>query len=315
MWSGDVPRFDTHRIAEHADGLELGRPLVHPTDDRISGRHARLTINRDDCICIDDLGSRNGTYVDGTHITSPVLLRAPPNIVRLGRSVFVIVPEIRPFEHIPLTKREGLVIGGTLDRIVRAVDTAAIEVDNLVLAGTRSVGLPLARCYARAFGDEFPIFEGTTNSVESVLKGSPRALVLELGSNYLTDRDRNTIDELLETDLRIVTRIRSKAQVAQLPARLATRVIELPTHRYDELPMTLLNIVREVDPARTLHAGAVELVLRMMRRFDEDHLLDRFRVGVRRWRDMVPETPAGPLRYEHLMPSFDPPPHWVIPPV
>ena len=75
----DGPGAGSGRTFDLDAPLDVGRdpmagiPLVE--DERVSWRHARLTPT-DGGLRIDDLGSRNGTYVDGERVSSPVLV--PP---------------------------------------------------------------------------------------------------------------------------------------------------------------------------------------------------------------------------------------------
>jgi pSer/pThr/pTyr-binding forkhead associated (FHA) protein len=71
------------------DGLGIGREtdntVVITGDAYISGHHAKLTL-RDDRILVDDLGSRNGTVVNGTRLTRPHPLRIGDRI-QIGYTV------------------------------------------------------------------------------------------------------------------------------------------------------------------------------------------------------------------------------------
>lgn len=66
-------------------GLVIGRALaceVTIDDSYASGRHARL-YDRDGHVYIEDLNSTNGTYVNGTRVSTQQLLR-PRDVVRIG---------------------------------------------------------------------------------------------------------------------------------------------------------------------------------------------------------------------------------------
>jgi type III secretion system YscD/HrpQ family protein len=58
-------------------------------DTSISRQHARLTINPENLITIEDLNSRNGTFIDGEKITGSHTL-SPNVLVTLGTTAFVI---------------------------------------------------------------------------------------------------------------------------------------------------------------------------------------------------------------------------------
>ncbi len=52
-------------------------------DDKASRHHATITQNPDDTLTLEDLGSTNGTHVDGRRITTPTAL-TPTNTIRIG---------------------------------------------------------------------------------------------------------------------------------------------------------------------------------------------------------------------------------------
>src|SRR5438045_368589 len=70
------------RAAPAADG-RLG------DDSEISRRHARVSRGPDGRLTVEDLGSANGTYVNGERIDSPRTL-APGDVVRLGKTVLQV---------------------------------------------------------------------------------------------------------------------------------------------------------------------------------------------------------------------------------
>lgn len=60
------------------------------TDDYTSTRHAKLTLRGTDWY-VEDLGSTNGTYLDRTKVSAPILV--PPGApIRIGKTVL----ELRP---------------------------------------------------------------------------------------------------------------------------------------------------------------------------------------------------------------------------
>lgn len=65
---------------------EVGIVLTH--DDLVSRRHARLSPSPDGVV-LEDLASRNGTFVNGTEIYSPVLVR-PGDEITIGVTVLEI---------------------------------------------------------------------------------------------------------------------------------------------------------------------------------------------------------------------------------
>src|ERR1700747_133263 len=88
------------RVVQLADGLEIGRRPPTPDGGRalalpdrtVSSRHARITRtvapDKSDVFELVDLGSTNGTYVDGHRLTGPVTLR-PGALIFVGAQVMV----------------------------------------------------------------------------------------------------------------------------------------------------------------------------------------------------------------------------------
>lgn len=65
------------RVPLRGAGILLGRNpecTLVLDDDFASGRHARI-FEQGDAWCVEDLGSTNGTYVEGQRLTEPVALR------------------------------------------------------------------------------------------------------------------------------------------------------------------------------------------------------------------------------------------------
>jgi DNA-binding NtrC family response regulator len=101
--AGVVVVFSVDRAACLPFPLD-GRPLVlgrdcqggaSVDDARVSHRHAEVSFGPEGW-AVRDLGSRNGTRVDGQQISKPVLCPRPP-VVGFGRSVALAVPDILPF--------------------------------------------------------------------------------------------------------------------------------------------------------------------------------------------------------------------------
>jgi pSer/pThr/pTyr-binding forkhead associated (FHA) protein len=71
-------------IGRHADGLgRLGN------DEEISRYHARLSLDADELFAVEDLGSTNGTFVNGLRISVPQTLKQGDTI-ELGGSTLVV---------------------------------------------------------------------------------------------------------------------------------------------------------------------------------------------------------------------------------
>jgi len=79
--AGDAYAIDSTALSV-GRGDENDLPIAG--DDYVSGRHARFEPRRDG-VYLRDLGSTNGTFVNGIRITSPRRL-APGDIVKIGET-------------------------------------------------------------------------------------------------------------------------------------------------------------------------------------------------------------------------------------
>ncbi len=71
-------------------GRTVEGPGAVPADTDLSRRHARFSPTPDGRIVVEDLGSTNGTYVNGTRIQGPQLVR-PGDQVRMGGTTVELV--------------------------------------------------------------------------------------------------------------------------------------------------------------------------------------------------------------------------------
>lgn len=146
VFDGAQPTLRSFRIG--VAGTVIGRELLGDTslDDRLSRQHARVRIERGRFV-VTDLGSRNGTFVDGSPVITTTEV-APPAVVRTGRTIAVLLPDVRRFEHTVVEIRDGVVIGPTLAMAWQQVGNAARSGDVLLLTGESGTGKELA---AQAF--------------------------------------------------------------------------------------------------------------------------------------------------------------------
>ena len=90
-----------------------------------------------------DLGSRNGTYVDGTRLAGSAPFEAP-RVLRIGRTVLVFVPNLSALARGTVTHDGGLVVGPTLAVASTRVSRAAALGSTLLVTGESGVGKELA---------------------------------------------------------------------------------------------------------------------------------------------------------------------------
>ncbi len=108
-------------------GRDVGCDLALP-DEQISRRHAALEPRADGTVILTDLGSTNGTFVNGHRLAGPVLLSGGEEL-RLGDTTCAV-------EVVPAGPQPSLVQGGR--------GSVAVAIAAAVLAGIgTAIGLVL----------------------------------------------------------------------------------------------------------------------------------------------------------------------------
>lgn len=161
VFSVERPRCD---VLPLIDGeLTLGRgdvpgvPGVSLDDPQMSRRHVRIKLSGP-AWEIEDLGSRNGTWVDGEPLTDADEPRSSEGarIMRAGLSVFLLERDVEPYRA-GVIETGGTVLGPTLARIWEATSRAARFGSTLLVSGGSGTGKEHA---ARAFHALGPRHEG-----------------------------------------------------------------------------------------------------------------------------------------------------------
>jgi hypothetical protein len=234
LWSGSEPRLAAVRMP--AGGLVIGREsldlwLGETTDDRISRQHLRATW-RDGRFHVVDLGSRNGSYVDGHALVDREMFAMPGAVVRTGRTVSLLVANIRPFDGAAIVIRDELVVGPSTRMVWRSLDALAATDASVLVVGEAGTGRhAMAGAFARATG-------------AVVLRHADRMPVETLAASLTNPKAR-----VVATSARRIEGIPPLAVVDVPPLRA----------RPDELAMM---IRRAVGPDLRLHATVVEAAIR-----------------------------------------------------
>jgi FHA domain len=295
VWSGDKPRHDVYRIGER---FVLGRDIVDRSDDRISRQHTAFSV-LDSRIHVADCNSRNGTYLERSPLDLAGLQPGLPAIVRSGRTLTVAIADVRPYEHVPISRRGSVVVAGSLDKQVRAVDLAALAEENVMLFGALSIGRELAVGYATKLAGTHVVIDTATITIARALDGvAAMRTIIVIVTGPIAAADWQALAPWLETDVRFVFVMRHETQAIGMPTELAQRlagtIISIPRLRFDELPTTLYETFRARFADGHLHASAIEAALVRARAIDEDQLLASFRAGLDRW------DRQGAFRDEHF---------------
>jgi hypothetical protein len=254
-----------------AGGLILGRELLeHTTDDRISRQHARVEW-RDNRFVVTDLGSRNGTYTGGHPLVDREVTMTPPSVVRTGRTVSVLIEDVRRFEGTAISSTHDAIVGPSTAPLWKEIEATAAAGQNLVILGEPGTGKGcLARGYARLRNRPDAVFNPTIQAVplERVVGPNVETLILEqiakLGHHNLA-----SLSKLLETrpTLRVVTTapvpIDQLSVPPEMAAKLSARTIVLPPlrDRPDEMAFLVHDAVRGAEPALQIHSTLVEVCL------------------------------------------------------
>jgi transcriptional regulator with GAF, ATPase, and Fis domain len=120
--------------------LTLGRTALAAVglgDERASREHVRIE-REDGRWKVHDLGSRNGTFVDGARIGSPRLARSP--VVRIGHTVLLPVDDCHPYQVDGVGVRGDLVVGPALAALHRRVAVIAESGASLLVLGPTGAG-------------------------------------------------------------------------------------------------------------------------------------------------------------------------------
>jgi DNA-binding NtrC family response regulator len=146
-----------------AAGIELGRD--HPVfagsvDGRLSRRHARVRWDGRR-FEVTDLGSRNGTSVDGVPLR-PDAPQTMTRLLRVGDSILVPARDVEPHERLGVRVADGRVEGPTLQLALRTAAHAARLGSVLHITGESGAG---KEGLARAFHAAGPARDGPFQAV------------------------------------------------------------------------------------------------------------------------------------------------------
>jgi type III secretion system YscD/HrpQ family protein len=119
-------------------GIEKGRSYTIGKDSNscdvvfqdlsVSREHARLTVTAEGTLELEDLGSKNGTVVNGTAITEKKIL-TPQDLVALGTTVFLIIDRDAPQDTIYSPILHTLETSTKAEEMLLSTGTEPIEED------------------------------------------------------------------------------------------------------------------------------------------------------------------------------------------
>jgi hypothetical protein len=145
-------RAELELVPLNGDTVVLGRAHGETLSvDTLASRHHAEVSRRDGVWQVRDLGSRNGTFVDGERIEGePGLpVRGRSLVLRIGSTLYLGVDDLGPFRRFGVRERDGAVVGPRLAEALARVQEAAGTGDGTVLLlGESGAGKELA---ARSF--------------------------------------------------------------------------------------------------------------------------------------------------------------------
>jgi hypothetical protein len=269
VWSGAQPTVQTFRIPQA--GVVIGRELLKTTsDDRISRQHARV-LWREQRFVVTDLGSRNGTYAGGQALIDKEITAMPGAVVRTGRTVSVLVDDIRRFEGFEISTKHDTIVGASSHALWAEMEQHARAGTSLLVLGDRGCGKGrVARGYARVRGKPEAVFNPTIQAVplERIATPGIQTLILEQVGK-LTSPDLTTLAKLLDTrpDLRTCTTSVIPLEHLGMPAGIAPRLSGAILHfpplrdRPDEMAFLVHDAVRGAEPGLQIHSTLIESCL------------------------------------------------------
>lgn len=154
MYRVQQPALEVHAVGSKT--LVLGRDgILGADDERVSREHAKVSHDGAGFL-VEDLGSKNGTYVGGVRITGARRASAG-SVVRVGRTLVLLVDDVRPLRAANVVTRGDVVIGPVLRHAIDEAARAAAAGDTLLVAGETGVGKEVV---ARAFHAAGPFAKG-----------------------------------------------------------------------------------------------------------------------------------------------------------
>jgi DNA-binding NtrC family response regulator len=149
-------------------GRDESNDVGLPTDDRASRRHARVSVT-DDGFEIEDLGSRNATFVDGHEVRDTVLRVTEDAVIAVGSSIAIALRDASRFSAGPVEVTDVVLDPRTRVALRRIESIAKKGHPLLILAETGSGKEHAASVYHRATRPRGPLITFNCNNLDAQL--------------------------------------------------------------------------------------------------------------------------------------------------
>jgi DNA-binding NtrC family response regulator len=139
VFTAGAPSAAVHLVP--AAGLELGRGEDGEgklNDGRVSRRHALVAFEAGHC-SVTDLGSQNGTFVDGRLAVANASVPAQ-RVIRVGDSLLVPLADVRPFQRWGVVTVDGFVRGPAMQALIEEAARTAHTGSTLHVRGETGAG-------------------------------------------------------------------------------------------------------------------------------------------------------------------------------
>lgn len=127
-------RIERRQVVGRVDEVDV------TIDDRaVSREHAELEPTPGG-VLVTDLGSHNGTFVQGERVTEPKRFAPAGSVIRLAKTLMVVVDDVVPTERLQPNRYPSLVGGASLEPVRRFIDTMARTGTPVLLEGETGTG-------------------------------------------------------------------------------------------------------------------------------------------------------------------------------
>jgi len=111
-------RYKLHEADEYVIGRRSDCQIFVP-DMRVSRQHARLVREAEGGWRLEDLGSNNGTFINGSRVQGTATLENEDEILIASNKIRVDTAD-RPSESLPLAEKQVTIVGDTGQALIRA---------------------------------------------------------------------------------------------------------------------------------------------------------------------------------------------------